>query len=208
MPRAKRTPETTDAMRRQLIEAARAAIARDGIGGVSARGLAQDLGWAVGTIYTVSPSLDAITLEANAAELDALRETLERDLAAEADASPRGRVRALARSYLAFAEARPRNWSAIFERQAEGPDGPPEWYQARQLALFELLERTLEPLAGSAVEARWAARSFWAALQGFLALSMAGHVDRLAEDPETGARRDLADYLVEILLTGLAAQRR
>ncbi|MEO1329156.1 MAG: TetR-like C-terminal domain-containing protein [Pseudomonadota bacterium] len=206
MARAKRSAETTDAMRRELIAAARAMIARDGIHGLTARGLAQELGWAVGTIYTVAPSLDVITLEANAAELDALRGALEAALD-QAAPDPTAQVLALARGYLAFAESRPRNWSAIFERQAESGDGPPDWYQARQLALFDLLERTLRPLAGSATEARWAARSFWAALQGFLALSMAGHVERVAEDPETGRRQDLAAYLVEMLLSGLAARR-
>lgn len=207
MPRARRTAETTEAMRRQLVAAARAAIAEHGVGGLTARGLAQDLGWAVGTIYTIAPSLDEITLAANAAELDALRERLEVELSGATLGDPVARIRGLARAYLSFAEARPRNWSAIFERQAEGERAPPDWYQARQLALFELLEQAVAPLTRSTAETRWAARAVWAALQGFLALSMAGHVDRVSEDPTTGRRQDLAEYLIELLLAGLAARR-
>ncbi len=207
MPRAKRSAETTEEMRDRLIEAVRAAIGRNGIAGVTARGLAQELGWAVGTIYTLAPSLDALTLEANARELDALGARLE-DVMARHDGAPAtDRVRALATAYLEFAEERPRNWSAIFERGDGSDVGPPEWYRARQEALFSVLETALAPLSGSPAEARRAARAFWAALQGFWALAMAGHVARAGDAPEAGARRELAAFLIETLLAGLSARR-
>lgn len=200
MPRAKRSRETTDMMRRQLLDAAREAIAEQGLSGVTARGLATRLGWAVGTIYTVAPSLDAIMLEVNAEELQALSDALSERRDALADAPARETVLALAAVYLDFTRQRPLNWSAIFDRDGDGPT--PDWYRARQDALFALLEAELTPLVADAAEARQAARALWAALQGILALSTGGHIDSVSEQGVDA----MARYLVETFLDGLAAR--
>lgn len=204
MPRAKRTPEATDAMRRDLIDAARATIATHGVAGVSARGLAHQLGWAVGTIYTVAPSLEAVTLEANALELRDLQDAVVARQAELDGASPRDRIRALAEVYLRFTQERPRSWAAIFERaDVDGEDGPPEWYRDRQAGLFSLLEAELTPLVSCEADARRASRALWAALQGLLALSMGGHLGRVSVD----TTEDLASYLLETFLDGLEARQ-
>lgn len=201
MARAKRSTETTEAMRRDLVAAARVLIAEEGLKGLTARRLASDLGWAVGTIYTVAPTLDVVTLEANAAELSDLRDAL---IAAESalpkDISAADRLLGMASAYLAFAGSRPRNWAAIFEREAEGE--PPDWYRARQRELFDLAEGWLQPLVGDKAEAQKASRALWAGLQGVTALAAAGHLTRISE---TGAE-DLARYLVRTFVAGLDAQ--
>lgn len=218
MARAKRSEAEAEEMRRRLIATTRAIIAERGLGAVTARGLAAELGWSVGTIYTVAPSIDAVTLEANAAELADLSAELERkreQMQAEG-CSPQLLIRALGEIYLRFAENRPRSWAAIFERDVEGE--PPHWYRARQARLFAILERSITPLVGDAGEARRTARTLWAALHGLLALSLAGHLERVSSATEPLASRpndsrgpaDLkahAEELIDIYLTGLAARR-
>lgn len=224
MARAKRSAETSEEMRRRLIGAARGMIERRGLSSVTARALAAELGWSVGTIYTVCPSIDAITLEANAEELAALSEALlrRRDALEAEGAAPQAMIRAFAEVYLGFATARPRNWAAIFERNAEGE--PPDWYRARQIRLFAILAQALQPLARSASEARRAARTLWAALHGLIQLSIAGHLARVSQGPappkgaaapatpgEERPQDDLAAHAAELLdiyLTGLMARRR
>ncbi|MEO1292508.1 MAG: TetR-like C-terminal domain-containing protein [Pseudomonadota bacterium] len=192
-------------MRRQLIEVAREIVANGGLQALTARGLATRLGWAVGTIYTVLPTLDAITLEANAEELAELNAALRSDLAKAPDETPERRVMVLTESYLRFTLARPKSWAAIFERDAEGD--PPDWYRARQTVLFDVLEEALRPLLSQYddpdAEARQASRALWAALQGLSALAMAGHIGRVAET----SAPELARYLVDTFLAGLAARR-
>lgn len=202
MPRAKRSAEATAEMRDQLIAAAREAIEADGVAAVTARGLAQTLGWAVGTIYTVVPTLDALTLEVNAQELAALKDALMTRRAEMTDATPRARIRAMADVYLTFTRARPRRWAAVFERDAE--DEPPEWYRTRQLELFAVLERELMTLVADAAEARRAARALWGALQGLSNLALAGHLRRVSDSDD----EPLAMYLIETFLDGLEARRR
>lgn len=198
MARAKRSEEATEAMRRNLVAAARALIAEDGLQGLTARALAGRLGWAVGTIYTVAPALDVVTLEANAAELADLRDALaSAEQAMGPDASPRERIMEMAETYLRFAQSRPRNWAAIFERDAEGD--PPDWYRERQRELFDLAEGWVRPLASDEAEAQRASRALWAALQGISALAMAGHLSRVSDT----AAEDLARYLIRTFLDGL-----
>lgn len=207
MPRAKRSQADNDQRRRALVSAARALIAEVGLAGVTARALAQRLGWAVGTIYTIAPSLDDITLEANAEELVDLYEALDRRRIELSGASPRTRALGVAQAYLAFTAARGKSWDAVFERGVAG--APPEWYLARQAALFDLLADVLRPLTPTPGDDRRAARVMWAALQGFLTLAAAGHLTRHLGDEATGASADAArdaDYLLETLLDGLTAR--
>ncbi|MEM9724098.1 MAG: TetR/AcrR family transcriptional regulator [Pseudomonadota bacterium] len=218
MARAKRSAADLEAMRRRLIEAARAIIAEHGLSAVTARGLAAKLGWSVGAIYTVIPSIDAVTLEANAAELEELCEALEVQQAelTAAGAAPSAHIHAIGSAYLNFATARPRNWAAIFERDAEGE--PPPWYQARQASLFTILERALSPITGAPHVTRRSARALWAALHGLLALSLAGHLARVADAAAapkvdiSGAPAALEDLhqhaqeLIDTYLAGLEAR--
>ncbi|MCI4660234.1 MAG: WHG domain-containing protein [Neomegalonema sp.] len=203
MPRAKRSEATTEQMRQQLVTAARDMIAQGGLSALTARALAARLNWAVGTIYTVCPTLDAITLQANAEELSDLHDAVERALSHATD-DPRRRILTLAETYVRFSFSRPRNWAAIFEREAEGD--PPDWYRARQTALFGLLETELSALLSHTAdpqrEAGKAARALWAALQGLCALALAGHIGRISET----SVEELAEYLVTTFLAGLRAR--
>ena len=218
MARAKRSEALSAEMRRRLIETARSMIARSGLGAVTARGLAAELGWSVGTIYTVAASIDAVTLEANAEELAELTAALESravQMTAKG-AAPQAMIRAFGEVYLRFATARPKNWAAIFERDAEGE--PPEWYRARQARLFAILERAILPLVDGPAQARRSARTLWAALHGLLALALAGHLARVSSTAEPfldGAPRDEAlddleshaSELIDVYLAGLAVRR-
>lgn len=212
MARAKRSNAESEEMRRRLIATTRRIILERGLSAVTARGLAAELGWSVGTIYTVAPSIDAVTLEANAEELSEIWKELDRarvDMTAQG-ASPQEMIRAFGAIYLRFATARPRSWAAIFERDAEGE--PPDWYRERQTRLFAILEHALAPLVETKTEARRAARTLWAALHGLLALSLAGHLARVSGEAETtivSAPQDLETHafeLIDVYLTGLAAR--
>ena len=219
MARAKRSEAQSEEMRRHLVSATRKIIAERGLSAVTARGLAAELDWSVGTIYTVAPSIDAVTLEANAAELGELCAALEsaREELSNKGAQPQELIRAFGELYLRFATARPRSWAAIFERDAEGE--PPAWYRERQTRLFGVLEGALAPLVRDVEEARRVARTLWAALHGLLALSLAGHLARVSGgagtlvglDDRSDTLLELkahAQELIDLYLAGLKARGR
>src|SRR5215831_12731009 len=102
-------------LRDALVVAAERAIARQGLGTLRARALAQEVGCAVGAIYNVVEDLDDLVLLVNARTLAAL----ERDLSAAdrgADEPAEGPNAAIARlvrmalAYLDFAAAQTPRW--------------------------------------------------------------------------------------------------
>ena len=75
---ATKTAERRKALRQALIEAADATVARDGLGALRARDLAEAAGCALGAIYTIFPDMDALAAALN-------RRTLQRLEARVAD---------------------------------------------------------------------------------------------------------------------------
>src|SRR3954451_14246550 len=101
-------------LRDALVAAAERAIAKQGLGALRARALAEEVGCAVGAIYNVVEDLDDLVLLVNARTLAAL----ERDLsAADRDGDPAdgpnaavGRLVRMALAYLDFASTQTPRW--------------------------------------------------------------------------------------------------
>ena len=117
-------------LRDALIDAAARAIAKDGLSGLKARALADEVGCAVGAIYNVVADLDELVLLANARTLAELEKIL-----AAAVSPGRGpdwaieQLVKLALAYLDFAATHRSQWQALFEHRLASGQVPPEWYQ-------------------------------------------------------------------------------
>src|SRR5262249_1715270 len=96
-------------LRDALVVAAERAIARQGLGTLRARALAQEAGCAVGAIYNVVEDLDDLVLLVNARTLAALeRDLIAADRAGEPADGPNAAIARLVRmaiAYLDFAAA-------------------------------------------------------------------------------------------------------
>ena len=100
-----------------MIDAAVAILGEGGAAALNARAVAERSGAAVGSLYGLFDSLEALRLEANAVTMRRLRNALTAALATDAKGSIEARLLRLADAYLAFAAAHPRAWSALFERR-------------------------------------------------------------------------------------------
>ena len=129
----------SDHSREQLADMAVAAAAmlaeRDGLRGVTARGVAREIGYTVGTLYNVFDNLDDVLLHMNAATMDALYEHVT---AVPVDADPEQALRTLARRYLEYVREHPRLWSAVIEFEPHAGAPAPEWYAAKAQRLVQL----------------------------------------------------------------------
>mgnify|MGYP001817138401 FL=1 len=85
---------------------------------LNARGLAQELGISVGSLYNAFGDLDGVVRAVNARCADRLAQTLRSALAKAPD-SPRSRVIAIGEAYFNFANAEPRRWYMLFERDSD-----------------------------------------------------------------------------------------
>src|SRR3954451_17464256 len=111
-----------DEVRDALLAAAERMIEREGVRGLRARALADEVGCALGAIYNVVSDLDDLILAVNSRTLSALESRL-RDAEQGADAKaapiPRAisRLVRLALAYLDFAAEHKLRWRALFDHR-------------------------------------------------------------------------------------------
>ena len=96
-----------------------------GLARFSARDVAKQIGYSIGTLYNVFQSYDGFLLAINARTLALWAGDL-RERLAQGGAD---RIASLVRGYFAFAAEHPRSWIAIYEYRVSG-GASPDWYQA------------------------------------------------------------------------------
>lgn len=196
---ARRSDHTREELRELAIAAATAAAEREGLRAITARGIARDIGYTVGTLYNLFENLDDLLRQMNAATMDAL---YARATAQPLDGDPETALRELARRYLAFVREHSRLWSAVIEFEPHDR-APPDWYRDKAQRLIGLGEAAIAGLfgPGEAAARRRSANVLWSALYGITALAQAaGSGNR--EAPEV-----LIDALITTYLAGLEARQ-
>ena len=164
-------------LRDALVSAAEQAIARQGLGALRARALAEEVGCAVGAIYNVVEDLDDLVLLVNARTLAALEHDLSvADRAAEPD-GPNAAIARLVRmalAYLDFAAAQTPRWRTLFEHRMPAGREVPTWYREQQQRLFAYVEELLLELQADESRVRRAllARSLFSAVHGLVVLGL------------------------------------
>ncbi|MBY0251871.1 MAG: TetR/AcrR family transcriptional regulator, partial [Methylobacterium organophilum] len=180
-------------------EAAVAILNAGGAAALTARGVAERAGPAVGSVYAQFDSLEALRLEANAVTMRRLRDTLAGALAACPSRETEARLLCLADAYLAFAGEHHAAWAAIFERRTVPA---PDSVQADIAALFGILEGVLRDggrLAEAAIPVM--ARALWSSVHGMTYLADLGGLGPLGVDDV----RPMIDALVRAAVRGFSA---
>jgi len=184
--------------RQALIDAAVAILNEAGAGALTARGVAERAGTAVGSVYTQFDSLELLRLEANAVTMRRLRDALAGALAACPSRETEARLLSLADAYLAFAAEHHAAWAAIFERRTVAA---PDLVQADIAALFGVLEGVLRDGGGLAEPAiPVMARALWSSVHGMTYLADLGSLGPLGMDDV----RPMIDALVRAAVRGFA----
>ncbi len=193
------TREQIAARRRSILDAAETLIAKEGLGSLTARGVAEAAGCSVGLIYRNFEDLDGLILEANSRFIGKLDEALGR-CAANEERMPEKYV-ALALTYLRFGLAHRRQWAALFEHRM--PDGKPipEWHLLEHLAMFRHVAEPLAQMAPAlpADERDALARTIYSAVHGIVSLSIE---TRLGQVPVGELERQI-ELFVRALVAGL-----
>jgi AcrR family transcriptional regulator len=199
--------ERRQRLRDALISAAERTIETDGLSGLKARALADEVGCALGAIYNVVTDLDDLIVEVNSRTLAAL----ERDLAVPeqiADAAKRvdpvDRLVRLGTAYLTFAAAHRLRWRALFEHRLPEGKSIPEQYIRDQRRLFRYVEEPLGELQPQLSGERRAlvARSLFSAVHGMV---MLGLEEKLQAVPSKYLREQIA-FIVSAIGRGMLAE--
>lgn len=166
----RRNDHSREEIRALALNAAETLIRQQGLTGLSARKIAQDIGYTVGSLYNVFKNLDDLILHVNARTLDELQLRLQQEPAS--DDTPQAELYALAHAYLNFALHDTHRWRAIFDHSLTQPDEViPDWYRAKIAELFSLVEirlQALQPQHDCAV----LARALWSSVHGICLLAV------------------------------------
>lgn len=188
--------------RKQIFEdamdAATGIAQQNGLGSLTVRRIAKQVGCSVGTIYNVFDDLDTLILHLNGRTFDALYEEM---IKVEAKGEPRAVVVSLTETYLVFVRDNANLWNVIFEHVWPAKYPLPDWYREKIERLLKLLATILAPLfpAGREDENYLAALILWSSLHGINSLVASGKLGIVTSETAT----NLSDMMVEIFFGGL-----
>ena len=178
------------------LTAAKTLIEDEGLAGVSARNVANQIGYTVGSLYMVFDNLDDLILQVNAETLDELNEHLQRSV--NEDDTPNEALQKLAQTYIGYALANPNRWNAIFEHHLPETEQNPEWFQQRVEQIFSLVEQYTSKINANSAQAVKAARALWCGVHGICILYMTNKLHL----PDQVQLQPLAEDLVNNYLKG------
>jgi AcrR family transcriptional regulator len=170
------------ALRDALVASAQRIIGERGYQALRARDVAQEVGCALGAIYSVFADLDALILAVKERTLDMLEAEIAEQLgpdgpaplhAANAREAAEASLQNLAKFYLAFASERTKLWRAVFEHRSPDPIVP-ETYMSKLDGILRHVERPLEILAPklTATDRQLWGRALFSAVHGVVALGL------------------------------------
>lgn len=196
---ARRSDHTRDEIKAMAIASAVRILMDEGAAALSARRVAKDIGYTVGTLYLVFQNLDELILHINAATLT----ELERKLmdACQNSLSPSEQIMAIARGYWEFAHGNYARWSLLFRHQLPEGSQIPDWFVTKVRNLFSLLERPLSQICPAVNKTVLiaTARALWGGVHGVCELALS---DKLRWGEQI-ADEEVIRTLVETFLAGL-----
>ncbi|TRW95022.1 TetR/AcrR family transcriptional regulator [Candidatus Methylobacter oryzae] len=180
---ARRNKHSLDEIKEMVLAAAETIIVNEGSSALTARRIAMDIGYTVGSIYMVFDSMADLITHINAATVDNLSGQMQQ----VPDCAPEQHITELAKTYVAFAGRNFNRWSMIFIRDNE----PPEWYRQKIKQIFSLVDAQFARLApnGPAQQNRLAANALWSGIHGICSLS-------LSRDQDATAIKEVEDAVV------------
>ncbi len=176
---ARRSEHTQEQIREMVLNAAEKIIIEDGVGALTARKVAMEIGYTVGSIYMVFTNMDDLIVHVKAKALDELLVCM-RDV--KSGDNVEERIQTMAEIYLDFADQHFNRWRMILDANQRASE--PEWYREKVQEIFSMVDglcRTLLP-GQSEQQVHLAARSLWAGVHGICELALNGSLGKAGAD--------------------------
>jgi AcrR family transcriptional regulator len=197
----RRSDHSKEELYELALQAARAIIDADGPRALTARNVADAIGYSPGTLYNLFENLDDLITHLNGRLLDEMGDALAGTPVGD---DARENLMFLLHRYLSFIGERANLWNLVFEHTIPG-DGVPTWYQRKVEKVISILERALAPaFRGIDGEGpKRSARVLWASLHGIWSLGSSGKLDVLTSETTT----EMAENLIATYVAGIEARR-
>jgi AcrR family transcriptional regulator len=195
----RRSDHSREDLREMILSAAEGIISEFGGTGLTARRIAHQIGYSLGTLYNLFENMDDLIIHVNARTLDALYGVCVRVPRRE---TPEDTLRAYAKAYVRFTEKHQRQWAMLLSDRSPPLPNLPEWYQLKVSRLLALVGDALAPLFrdDQQSERLRAARVLWGSIHGISSLASIRAL--------TGKSSDLTNDLITTYVLGLRKSRR
>jgi len=195
----RRSDHSKDEIQALAINAAEKIVNTEGLAGLSARKIANEIGYNVAMLYHFFDNQDHIILKVNEQTLGRLHTALQ--TATKKSRTPRNCIIALGHAYINFALENRNLWNMVFEHSLPDDIEVHAWYQDKVDQMFSLVEANLAPLLDgvSPRKLTQASRAIWCGVHGICALAVTRKLEM--DDKEIHA---LTESLISHYLLGLA----
>ncbi len=192
----RRSDHSRDELQQLIVNATLSLVSEHGAERVTARKIAEAVGYTPGMLYSVFINLQDIFLHVNQIGLKTLY--YKCDHAIEHSLTPDAAIKHMGLAYLTFAAEHTHQFDLMFARAETTPEMTAPILKHQIHALFDLVEKQLQMLAPTATDSQLtlAARALWSGVHGVAALRLS---NQLYLD-ETNADREIVDLLVNNFL--------
>lgn len=195
---ARRSDHSREEQKQMAIAAGQKIIIEEGFNNFSARKVAKEIGYTIGTIYNIFASHDDLILHINAVTLGDLGNCIKESHKPELESS--AQIKQLANAYLEFAKTNQARWSALFEHNIAPDTALPEWYVLKIQDLFLAVAQVIKPMLNDDKDSEQAAKALWASIHGICALGLSGKLDVVGAKSVQVLMDDLIDNYMKGLL--------
>nr|WP_051547979.1 TetR/AcrR family transcriptional regulator [Sneathiella glossodoripedis] len=164
-----------------ILQEARKQVIEVGIRSVSARKIAREIGYSVGTLYNFFKDFDDLIMHLNAQTMNALLENLQRVDLANIE-TPEQRLEMLAHAYILYTRKNQNLWNCVFEFRLPDENKRPDWYREKIALLLSLIANIIEPLFGDHGDKAKMASAWvlWSSFHGICSIAYVERNDKIA----------------------------
>ncbi|MCK5375065.1 MAG: TetR/AcrR family transcriptional regulator [Alphaproteobacteria bacterium] len=200
---ARRNDHSREELKTMIINSSWKIVSKHGLEGLTARRIAQDIGYAPGTIYNLFNSMEDLYLSLNAKTLDLLYDVLNDSTCNDPQKKPLQNMKIMAKHYMDFAQEYRPYWLMLFNLEITEDRIDTTWYSEKIDRLFSPLETLLSPYFSpkQTKKREMAARVLWASIHGLCFLQETGKIALVSKQNNT---LDIADYLIDTFIKGLS----
>ncbi len=170
----RRSDHSRDEIREMAIAAAAKHVEKEGFQSLTARKVAAEIGYTVGTLYHVFRNFDDLLIHMNAQTIDEMAGLIQQH--ARKKRNPEVRIRTMAESYVKYASDHPDRWRLVFEHQAPRGLPTPVQMKERRDVMFEMVADNLREISPQRIpqEIDHTATALWSGIHGICILALTG----------------------------------
>jgi AcrR family transcriptional regulator len=194
---ARRYDHSREELHKMILDETARQIAESGVRSVSARKIAREIGYSVGTLYNFFVDFDDLIMHVNAQTMNALQVTLK-DVDVSSASTPEEQLQQLADMYISFTRSNFHLWNCVFEYRLLKGKERPSWYHEKIERLLHLIQNIIDPLYGTDGKSKVLASAWllWCSFHGICTLANMEHNDDAAIE---SARKLTGDLIINYL---------